>query len=254
MMKLALLLGVLMLPSIGYTQATYVAPLNAGLGNGAAVSCSACHTDGGSKNSATLPMATTWRTGANLALSDSDGDGFNNAQEVSGGSTNFNYNTMSPFTVAKGLESSLSTKVVVVGGGVATETPITDINAQAGITLAAGHSIAGGVSPTVNTFPATIFFNKAVNAGDKVYVVDLVAKSNIPVTTGVVFNANGSVTISGLAGPVDIVVDRATPVVPAPGAPRGGEDEECVSGSLSTPLLMTIGLLALGFLVRRKQV
>ena len=35
-------------------------------------------------------MANTWRSGANLALSDSDGDGFNNAQEVSGASTNFN--------------------------------------------------------------------------------------------------------------------------------------------------------------------
>lgn len=256
-MKIGLLSGVLMLPSIGYTQGTYVAPLNAGLGNGAAVSCSACHTDGGSKNSATLPMANTWRTGANLALSDSDGDGYNNAQEVSGGNIYFNLNAVSPFSLAKALEGSSSTKVVVTGAGIVTETAITDIYAQAGITLAAGHTIAGAVSPLVSTFPATIFFNKAVNAADKVYVVDFAAKTNTLITTGVVFNANGSVTVSGLglAGSVNIVVDRATPVVPAAGAPRGGEEEEleCVTGQLSMPLLMFFALLMLGFMVKRKR-
>jgi len=199
-------------------------------------------------------MAGTWRSGAHLALSDSDGDGYNNAQEVNGGSTNFNYSTMSPFTLAKAVESSSSTKVVVVGAGIVTETPITDIYTQAGITLAAGHSIAGAVSPTVNTFPATIFFNKAVNAGDKVYVVNFVTNFNTLVTTGVVFNANGSVTVSGLAGPVNIVVDRAIPVVPPAGAPRGGEEEEaCVSGQLSMPLLMFFTILTLGFMVKRQH-
>ena len=254
-MKLSLISGVLLLPSLGFAQSTYVAPLNAGLGNGAAVSCGACHTDGGSKNSATLPMANTWRTGANLALSDSDGDGFNNAQEVSGGNTYFNLNAVSPFSLAKAAESSTSTKVVVTGAGIVTETAITDIYAQAGITLAAGHTIAGAVSPLVSTFPATIFFNKAVNAGDKVYVVDFVAKTNTPINTGVVFNANGSVTVSGLTGSVNIVVDRATPVVPAAGAPRGGEEEEleCVTGQLSMPLLMFFALLMLGFMVKRKR-
>jgi len=246
----------LLLSSLAYAQSAYVAPLNSGLGNGAAVSCSACHSGATSAGTAVLPMANTWRSGANLALSDSDGDGFNNAQEVSGGSTNFNVNATSPFTLAKTAESSTSTKVVVVRGGQVGETAITDIYAQAGITLAAGHSIAGAVSPTVNTFPATIFFNKAVNAGDKVYVVDLAAKTNTLVTTGVVFNANGSVTVSGLAGPVNIVVDRATPVVPAAGAPRGGEDEEgleCVTGQLSTPLMMFGALIGLGLLMRRKS-
>ncbi|HIP06263.1 MAG TPA: hypothetical protein EYG66_00115 [Mariprofundaceae bacterium] len=256
MMKVGLLSSVLLLPNFGHAQGSYVAPLNSGLGNGAAVSCGACHSGAASGGNAVLPMATTWRTGAHLAFSDSDGDGFNNAQEVSGGSTNFNLNTVSPFSLAKAAESSTSTKVVVTGAGIVTETLITDIYAQAGITLAAGHTIAGAVSPTVNTFPATIFFNKAVNAGDKVYVVDLAAKTNTLVTTGVVFNANGSVTVNGLAGPVNIVVDRATPVVPAAGAPRGGEDEEgleCVTGQLSTPLMMFSALIGLGLLMRRKS-
>ena len=255
-LRMALLSTSLLVSGLANAQSTYVVPLKAGLGNSASVSCGACHTDGGSKNSATFPMANTWRSGANLALSDSDGDGFNNAQEVSGASTNFNFASVSPFTLAKAAESSTSTKVVVVRGGQVGETAITDIYAQAGITLAAGHSIAGAVSPTVNTFPATIFFNKAVNAGDKLYVVDLAAKTNTLVSTGVVFNANGSVTVSGLAGPVNIVVDRATPVVPAAGAPRGGEDEEgleCVTGQLSTPLMMFGALIGLGLLMRRKS-
>jgi len=160
--------------------------------------------------------------------------------------------------LAKAAEGSSSTKVVVVGGGQVTETPITDIYTQAGITLAAGHTIAGAVSPTVTTFPATIFFNQAVNAGDKVYVVDFTLKTNTLLTTGVVFNANGSVTVSGLAGPVNIVVDRATPVVPVSSTPRGGGEgaegpEGCVAGQLSMPLMMFLSLFALGFLVRRKK-
>ncbi len=260
MIKLSIMSVLVLLgTTVAQAQPGYEGILNRALGNGASVYCGACHLGATNASTATLPMAITWRTGANLALSDSDGDGFNNAQEVSGGSTNFNYNTVSPFTLAKAAESSTSTKVVVVGAGVVTETAITDIYAQAGITLATtGHEIAGAVSPKVNTFPATIFFNKAVNAGDKVYVVDLAAKTNTPITTGVAFNANGSVTISGLTGPANIVVDRLIPTPPPAGAPRGGGEgdeglEGCVSGSLPTPLLMMLVLLGLGLLSRRKQ-
>ncbi len=259
LIKLIFIMAATFLSTHALAQSSYVGPLNAGLGNGASVSCSACHQGAANAGTATYPMASAWRSGANLALSDSDGDGFNNAQEVNGGSTNFNLNTVSPFTLAKAAEGSASTKVVVVGGGQVTETAITDIYTQAGITLAPSHSIAGGVSPSVNTFPATIFFNQAVNTGDKVYVVDLAAKTNTLITTGVVFNANGSVTISGLTGPVNIVVDRVTPIVPAGGGSRGGGEEGneglegCVSGSLPTPLLMMLGLLGLGLFFRRKQ-
>ncbi|WP_038246512.1 hypothetical protein [Ghiorsea bivora] len=259
-MKKVLGLGLMLV--LGNTSALaqpqYVGSLNAGLGNGAAVSCSACHSGSPSGGNAVLPMAATWRSGASLALSDSDGDGYNNAQEVNGGSTNFNYNTMSPFTLAKTAEGSASTTVVVVGGGQVTETAITDIYTQAGITLAAGHSIAGGVSPLINTAVTptpTIYFNRAVNAGDKVYMVDF-TNSTATLMNTATFNADGSVTVSGLpnAASVNIVVDRATPIVPRAGSPRGGEDEEgCVSGSLSTPLLMTFGLLVMGLLLRRKQ-
>jgi hypothetical protein len=257
-LRMTVLISCVLVSGLAHAQPGYETILNAALGNGAAVSCSACHSGATNAGTAVLPIANTWRTGANLALSDSDGDGFNNAQEVSGASTNFNYASISPFTLAKAAEGSSSTKVVVVGGGQVTETPITDIYTQAGITLAAGHTIAGAVSPTVTTFPATIFFNQAVNAGDKVYVVDFTLKTNTLLTTGVVFNANGSVTVSGLTGPINIVVDRATPVVPVASTPRGGgEDGEglegCVAGQLSTPLMMFLSLFALGFLVRRKK-
>jgi hypothetical protein len=258
-LRMTVLTSCVLVSSLAHAQPQYVVPLNAGLGNGASVYCGACHSGATNAGTAVLPMALTWRTGANLALSDSDNDGFNNAQEVSGASTNFNYASISPFTLAKAAEGSSSTKVVVVGGGQVTETPITDIYTQAGITLAAGHTIAGAVSPTVTTFPATIFFNQAVNAGDKVYVVDFTLKTNTLLTTGVVFNANGSVTVSGLTGPVNIVVDRATPVVPpAAGRPRGGGEgaegpEGCVAGQLSMPLMMFLSLFTLGFLVRRKK-
>ncbi|MDQ7001136.1 MAG: hypothetical protein Q9N02_00420 [Ghiorsea sp.] len=250
----ALLSSSLLLSGVAYAQSAYVSPLNSGLGNGAAVSCGACHSGTPSKGTAVFPMANTWRTGANLALSDSDGDGFNNAQEVSGGSTNFNFNATSPFTLAKATESSTSTKVVVVGAGVATETAITNASAQAGITLAAGHVIAGAVSPLITTPSATIFFNKAVNAGDKAYAVNFTTKTNTLLTSGVTFNANGSVTVSGLTAPVNLVVDRATPATPAKGAARGGgeDGEGCISGSLSMPILMWLSLFLMGAWIRRK--
>lgn len=248
-----LLLSCLLLSNHAYAQSAYVGPLNTGLGNGAGVSCNACHSGVATGANAVLPMANTWRSGANLALSDSDNDGFNNAQEVSGASVNFNFNTISPFSLAKAVESSTSTKVVVKGAGIVTENAITDIYVQAGITLAPGHEIAGLASPVVNTFPATITFNKAVNAGDKVYVVDLAAKTNTLVTTGVTFNADGSVTVSGFA-PVNLVVDRVIPVLPAAGAVRGGENEEgCILSIVSTPILMWLSLFLISLLICRKS-
>ena len=251
---LTIALSIMSFTGVAHAQGQYVAPLNAGLGNGASVSCGACHTDGGSKSSATLPMAGTWRSGANLALSDSDGDGFNNAQEVSGGSTNFNYASISPFTMAKSAESSTSSSVVVTGAGIVTETAITDTYTQAGITLPVDYEVAGNVSPLVPTFPATITFNKGVGTGSLLYSVDLVNKTNTPITSGVTFNKNGSITVSGVAANSNIVVLRKTPVVPAAGAPRGGEEEEfeCMTSLLPSSVLMFLSLMGLGLLVRRK--
>ncbi len=246
----------LLLTPQAYAQSSYVGPLNAELGNGASVSCSACHSGSATENNATLPMATTWRTGAHLALSDSDGDGFNNAQEVSGASTNFNYLSVSPFTLAKAAEGSTSPNVVVVGGGIVNETPITDVYAQAGISApTVGKEIAANVSPEVQTFPATIFFNRGITPGSKVYVADFATQTSTLLTTGVSYNANGSITVSGVTGPANIIVERIVPVVPPPGPPRGGEEEgfECVTGQLSMPLLIFFALLMLGFMIKRKH-
>jgi len=250
-------LGFMVAASVAQAQSQYVGPLNAGFGNGASVSCGACHQGATNGGTAVLPMASTWRSGANLALSDSDGDGFNNAQEVNGGSSNFNYASVSPFISAKAAESSTSTKVVVTGAGIVTETTITDIYAQTGIAApAAGSEIVANVSPLVPTFPATITFTVGVPSGSKVYAVNFANQSNTLLTTGITYNTNGSITVSGVAANTNIVVERVIPVVPAAGAARGGGDEEgegCMTSGISPMLLMFLSLLTLAFITRRGQ-
>jgi len=258
-MSVVLLLGV----TTAQAQPGYEGILNRALGNGASVYCGACHSGATNAGTAVLPMANTWRSGANLALSDSDGDGFNNAQEVSGGSINFNSSATSPFTLAKAAEPSTSNNVVVIGGGQVSEITITDVYTQAGIPAPiAGHEIVANTSPLVATFPATIIFNKPISTGDKVYVVDFVAKTNTLLTTGVTYNYNGSITVSGVTGPANIVVDRTIPVPPtATGVPpRGGDDDEggeglegCMTDQLSTSIMIFLSMFALGFFVRRKK-
>jgi len=86
-----------------------------------------------------------------------------------------------------------------------------------------------------------------------VYVADFIAHSNAVLTSGVIFNANGSVTVSGVAGPANIVVDRAIPVPPASVGvpPSGGDDDEggeglegCVAGQLPTAWMMFLTLFS----------
>jgi len=146
---------------------------------------------------------------------------------------------------------------VVTGAGIVTETTITDIYAQTGIAApAAGSEIVANVSPLVPTFPATITFAVAVPSGSKVYTANFTSKTNRLLTTGVTYNANGSIAVSGVTGPANIVVERVVPVVPAAGATRGGGDDDeklkCMTTGISPMLLMFLSLLTLGFLVRRK--
>jgi len=242
--------------------------------------CLVCHsTAGGGTDKGVTAYANMYRashSAATVRNQDADADGYTNGQEASVNADMSN-TTSSPFTLAKTAESSTSTKVVVSGAGIVTEAAITDIYTQAGLTLTTGHSIAGGVSPLINTFPATITFNQAVNTGDKVYVVDLATKTNTLVTTGVTFNANGSVTVNGLTGPLNIVVDRVTPTVsatnttvPVTTTTSGNENDTdnendsendgssstavgCVTAEPSTPLLMFLVMISLVFIVRRKN-
>ncbi|MDQ7003936.1 MAG: hypothetical protein Q9N67_03000 [Ghiorsea sp.] len=82
--------------------------LNQQLGNGASVSCNACHSGATNSATATFPMANTYRAArtANdytlIATSDSDNDGFSNKQEVNGTATDFNVAATTPFTLASG--------------------------------------------------------------------------------------------------------------------------------------------------------
>jgi len=247
-----------MMGSTAFAKPDYVAPLNAGLGNGATVSCSACHSGSASGGNANLPMASTWRSGAHLSLSDIDGDGFNNAQEVNGGNTGFNYASQSPFITAKSAESSTSANVVVTGAGIVTETPITDIYTQTGVaTPPSGSEIVKNVVTTVPSFPATITYAVGIPSGSKVYTVNLISNTNTLLTTGVTYNTNGSIIVSGITGPADIVVERVIPVVPAAGAARGGGDDDdeklkCMTTGISPMLLMFLSLLTLAFIIRRK--
>lgn len=232
-------------------RSTYVAPLNAALGS--SVSCEACHTGAPSGGNASYPIASTYRAGLDLAASDSDGDGFTNSQEANGASLNFNTSSVSPFTLAKAAESSTSTKVVVTGAGIVNETVVTDAYAQLGITVASGSEVVAAVSPRVSTFPATLMFAKPLTSTSKIYQVNHTSKTNTLITSGLTFNKNGSVTITGLTGPVDLVAVRVVPTAVGAGSQPKGEDKEgCMAPTLSVTTWMMLALLALGWMSRRK--
>ncbi len=262
-LRIALLSSSLLASSLAYAQSSYVGPLNAGLGNGAAVSCGACHSGNPSGGNAVLPIANTWRSGANLALSDSDGDGFNNAQEVSGGATDFNFAAVTPFTKATGGKALAN--VYVVGDAQAVE-----VAAPNSLVIPAGSQLLGNVAidiyadPTLAA-PITLTYKAGGAASTStVYAID--TYSNVPValaSTDWTLKSNGSIQINQLpagaaASTHNIAVVRVIPTPPPAGAPRGGGEgdeglEGCVSGSLPTPLLMMLVLLGLGLLSRRKQ-
>jgi hypothetical protein len=232
---------------------------------GSSISCSACHNGATNSATATLPMALTYRgssTATNIANSDSDSDGFTNKQEASGSTTNFNVTAVTPFTVAAAAVSSPSTKVVVTGV-IASETAIaTDPYAETGVTLATGTTVAGAVSPLVTMDSATLFFPQPIVTGSKVYIVDLVAKTGT-LQAGVVFNSNGSVTVTGAGTNVNLLVARAATAYTTGTAAAGGDNDDdddgdrtaggCITGASTLPLMMFMGLLSLGFIGRRKK-
>ncbi len=259
------MISLLMLFGLVHTaqaRGAYVGPLNAGLGNGAAVSCGACHSGTPSGGSAVLPMARTWASGASLALSDSDGDGFNNAQEVNGGSTAFNYPNITPFTLATGGKALAN--VYVVGDAQAVEVPApTSLVIPPGSQLMGNTAIDIYADPTL-TAPITLTYKAGgVAATSTVYAIDTYSNAVTALVAGTdwVANPNGSLTIKQLptgasAATHNLAVVRVIPVVPPAGAPRGGEGEEgfegCVSPALPMPLMLLV-LLALGFGIRRKS-
>ncbi len=248
--------------TLAEARSGYEVTLNRALGNGASVYCGACHLGATNGSTAILPMANTWRSGVDLALSDSDGDGFNNAQEVSGASTDFNLANVTPFTKATGGKALAN--VYVVGDAQAVE-----VAAPTTVTIPTGSQLLGNIAvdiyadPTLAT-PITLTY-KAGGAASTSTVYAISVTSGTPTalaTTDWVLNANGSIQINQLpagtsAGTHHIAVVRVIPIEPSSGVPRGeGEDEEgleCVTGQLSIPLMMFLAIFGLGFMVKRKR-
>jgi hypothetical protein len=265
-LRMTVLTSCVLVSSLAHAQPGYETILNAALGNGASVYCGACHL-GGVTNAraatAILPMANTWRTGANLALSDSDGDGFTNAQEVSGGATDFNVASITPFTKATGGKALAN--VYVVGDMQAVE-----VAAPTSLTIPAGSQLLGNIAvdiyadPTL-TAPITLTYKAGGAASTStVYAID--TYSNVATALAAAdwtLKRDGSIQINQLpagaaASTHDIAVVRVIPTAPPAGRPRGGGEgaegpEGCVAGQLSMPLMMFLSLFALGFLVRRKK-
>lgn len=236
----------------------YVAGVQAALGSNS-ISCGACHSGAAGEGNANLPFASTWRSGADMALSDSDGDGFNNREEVNG--ADLNNPAVSPFTLATG--GVARTNVYIIGDTSALEKAITAIpNA----TIPADSQLLGNLAvdvyadPTLNA-PITLVYKAGGAASTStVYAID--AYSNIPfAATDWTLNTNGSIQVNqwpagAAAGTHDIAVVRKIPVVPAPGPRRGGDDEgklKCMTSHTLPTSMMVFALLAVGLLIRRKQ-
>jgi len=266
LIKLVFIMSSALLSTYAFAQSSYVGPLNAGLGNGASVSCSACHLGAANGGTAILPMANTWRSGANLALSDSDGDGFTNAEEVNGGATNFNIPSITPFTLASGGKALAN--VYVVGDAQAVE-----VAAPTNLVITANSQLLGNIAIDINadptlTAPITLTF-KAGGAASTSTVNAIDTYSNTPTAlapTDWTLKSNGSIQINQLPAGVaasthNIAVVRVIPTTPAAGTPRGGGDDEggeglegCMTDQLPIPIIIFLTLFALGFFVRRKKV
>lgn len=230
----------------------YQVTLSSQLGT-SGLSCSACHIGSNSEGTANTPIALTWKAGRNVAQTDSDGDGFINSQEVSGASVNFNYASITPYTVAGG---NLANNVLVTGDNSAIEQPFTASNA--GITVASGNQILGNVSVDIYTTPVNLLFKAGGAASTaNVYVVDTYAQTNQKLlSTDWSAKANGSIDIvalpAGVNPPAKIVVERVIPVLPPAGTYAYGEDEEgCLTENNQLPLMLMMALLMISTVIRK---
>ncbi|HIP06262.1 MAG TPA: hypothetical protein EYG66_00110 [Mariprofundaceae bacterium] len=233
--------------------------VNQMLGNGASVSCNACHTDGGSTSSATRPMANTYRAAraANdftlIATSDSDGDGYINKFEVNAATVEFNVAATSPFTKATGV-NAVTTLIKTLADIAAVSAAFADPNGLAGV----GKEILGGIKVTLNQVDTIYFKAGGVSSTDTVYTVDAAGVETIAGTADWMATVDGGLqVINPPAGgfPVGYVVIRSVPVVAAlPTNTQVASVTGCVTSSVTTPLMMVFALLSLGFFARRKKV
>ena len=233
--------------------------VNAILGNGASVSCNACHTDGGSSSSATLPMANTYRSARSagdftlLGTSDSDGDGYINKLEVNAAGVEFNSSAISPFT--KAVAANADANVKALADAAAVSATFADPTGLAGT----GKEILGGIKVTLIQADTLYFKAGGVGSTDMVYTVDAAGVGTAVAAADWTVTVDGGLKINALpAGAVTadyVVVRTAPPTVAA--APTAFQDPAsvvgCVTAGLTTPLLMLLSLLSIGLLVKRKR-
>jgi hypothetical protein len=147
----------------------------------------------------------------------------------------------------------------------AAEVPITDVYAQTLIAAALVTEVAGGVATTLTNNPAKLYFPKPIVTGSKVYTVNTATPANTLLTTGIVFNQDGSVSVSGANG-LQVLVDRAATAYTTStvGAGTGDDDDDdddderspgagCLTDSMASPFLMFLAMLSLGLFIRRKN-
>ncbi len=234
--------------------------VNSQLGNGASVSCDACHNGATGSSTATFPMANTYRAARTagdftlIATSDSDGDGYINKFEVNGAATEFNVATTSPFTKAAAANGDANVKALA--DTTAVSVTFTDPNGLAGT----GKEILGGIKVTLNQADTIYFKAGGVGTTDTVYTVDAAGAGTALASTDWTSGVDGSLKIMALpAGstfPADIVVVRTLPATAAAPVLTNGTASTtgCITSSLSTPFMMVFALVSLGFFVRRKKV
>jgi len=244
---------------LSYASSGFENTVNTQLGNGASVSCNACHSGSQNASTAILPMATTYKSArsagnfALLASSDSDGDGFTNAQEVSGSLVRFNDSAVSPFTLLTG-QAFTGTNIKAVADASAAETTFTDPQGLA----TTGTSILGGVKVTLNQTDTVYFKAGGVSSTATVYVVDATGAGTALGTTDWTSNVDGSLKLNALpAGsnfPADLVVVSAGATAATAVSNSGTASVTGCMTSGGTLPLMVLSLLGFSLLLRRKSV
>ncbi len=207
---------------------------------------------------------------------DADGDGYTNGQEVNG-TSDLNLNTSSPFTVAAtasatAVTDTVLTNFVVTGDSYATAQVFTDPYSLA---TAGSTQIIGNESLTINNAPVDVYHKSSgVDNTMTLYMVDPYGVGTVsPQGTGWTANADGSLHIVALAPgttsvtgvmvrsiPTTTVTGTTTPITTT-GDNENDSDNEgssstgvgCVTGQLSTPLIIFLAMLSLVFVVRRKN-
>jgi len=229
--------------------------LNAALGNGASVSCNACHLGSTSSATATLPMAVTWKNGGRtdttlLATSDSDGDGYINQTEVSGSLVEFNDIATSPFT--KATAANADANVIAHADNAAASATFTDSTATP--LAATGQIILGDIKVTLNQTDTLYFKAGSVDSAATIYTVDAAGVGTDVTADCTISSVDGSLKVNTApAGgfPADYVVVQGTASTTTFSADASVTG--CVTSNTTLPLTLFLSMMMTGLVVRNKK-